>query len=96
MLRKEIPIQIIAGTFNVYHRNKQVQIREIKAVFPYAVPKPFDLAVVVLTKEFKKSDPFARPIKLPPQGFFPNGEYAILFVFIGIGCTEPLQVILSA
>ena len=60
---------------NVYRRNPQVQIRNIKNAFPFVTPKPFDLAVVQLDKNFKKFNPRVKPIILPPQGFFPNGEF---------------------
>ena len=66
-------MQIIAGALNVFQRNSQVQVRKIKEAFPFVLPKPFDLAVVKLDKEFNKFMPNVKPIKLPPQGFFPKG-----------------------
>ena len=74
IFRKSI-LQIIAGTFNIYQRNDQIQLRKIKSVIPYHRPTIFDLAVIVLQKKFKIFVPLVKPIKLPPQGFIPKGEF---------------------
>ena len=58
------------------------QIRNIKNAFPFVTPKPFDLAVVQLDKNFKKFNPLVKPIILPPQGFFPNGEFQLLLKLV--------------
>ena len=76
---KKSNFQIIAGTFNVYHRNPRVQVREIKDVFPFLVPRQVDLAVVVLKQKFKMLDSMVHPILLAPQGFFPKGEIETAF-----------------
>ena len=50
---------------------------EIKDVFPFTSPQPFDLAVVKLQKEFVMVNNRVQPIKLVPQGFSPKGKLLV-------------------